>query len=72
MKLVLLKRRCSWEGKIWWLAMQLRDNETKVEQVFKVGTRRWLNKFSRPSMMIQKGDAKGNQNEDRKKNSMQH
>jgi hypothetical protein len=34
--------------------------ENKVDQVFKVGTRCWLNICSKPSTMIQKGYAKGN------------
>jgi hypothetical protein len=40
--------------------------ENLVEQVFKVGTCCWLNIYSRSSMMIQKGDEKGNQNKDKK------
>jgi hypothetical protein len=51
--------------------MQLHDRKNQVEQVFKVGTRCWLNKCSWSSMMIQKGDAKENQNKGRKENSAQ-
>jgi hypothetical protein len=37
-KLVLLRRRCSLEGKIWWLnKMQLRDRKTKLNKCSKKG-----------------------------------
>jgi hypothetical protein len=53
-------------------AVQLHDKKNQVEQVFKVGTCCWVNKCSRSSMMIQKEDAKGNQNKGKMKNSVQH
>jgi hypothetical protein len=60
------------KGKIWWLNKCIFMTENQVEQVYKVGTRCLVNKYSRCSMMRQKGDEKGNQNKAKTKNIAQH
>jgi hypothetical protein len=52
-KPVLLKRRCSLEGNIWWPNNATSQQKNNVEQVFKVGTYCWLNKSSSTGTMIQ-------------------
>jgi hypothetical protein len=72
-KYVLLRRRCSLEGKILWLDKCNIETENQVEQVF----------TSRDSLLgepvfkveyddTKKGDAEGKQNKGRKKNLAQH
>jgi hypothetical protein len=72
-KSVLLRRRCSLEGKIWWLGKCNFETENQVEQVFTCRD----SLLGEPVFKVEydytkKGDAKGKQNKGRKKNLAQH